>query len=147
MGDQFSEARNRAKSTIQTKWQALARVRTLGWGGPIESIEEEYPFIRESTSKLGGSVSPHLPIMIFQSRETPPREMEVAVPLRDATGNPYNSRIVPSGPVAHEHLMLLTEFAQALWFAIDEQMLPSPRSGRAFEEALIAWTGKALLGQ
>ncbi|MFY0582757.1 hypothetical protein ACN28S_58355 [Cystobacter fuscus] len=76
MGDQFSEARKRAKSTFQTKWQTLARVRTLGWGGPIDRVEDKYPFMREATSKLGDSISPHLPIMIFQSSETPPQQMK-----------------------------------------------------------------------
>lgn len=145
MGDQFSEARNRAKSTIQTKWQALARIRTIGWITNIESAEEMYHFIRPQTSTLGDRISRHLPILIFQSRESPPKEMEVAVPYRDPTGNPYNSRILATTQLDGARVSQLSEFAQAIWFAIDQQMLPSASNIKALGEALRAWTGKELL--
>jgi hypothetical protein len=145
VGDQFSEARNRAKSTIQSRWQALARIRTVGWITNIESAEETYPFIRPQTSTLSGRISRHLPIVIFQSRESPPKEMEVAVPYQDPTGNPYNSRIIATTQLDGARVSQLSEFAQALWFAIDQQMLPSASNIKALEEALGAWTGKELL--
>jgi hypothetical protein len=145
MADQFREARERAKRTIQDRWSAVAQNRTMGWGGPIEAIEQRYPFIRASTAPLGKTVSRPLPILIFQSRETPPAAMEVAVPYADATGNPYNARLVASGPISAEHVALLSEFAQAVWFAIDQQMLPAPGGDRRLADALVAWTGKALV--
>lgn len=87
-----------------------------------------------STAGLGNSVTRHLPVLIFQSRETPPSAMEVAVPYADASGNPYNVRLISSEPLAPENRTLLGEFAQAIWFS----------KGRAFEDALLAWTGKTL---
>jgi hypothetical protein len=145
MGDQFSEARNRAKSTIQSKWQALARIRTIGWAIDIESAEGMYPFIRPQTSTLGDRISRHLPVLIFQSRESPPTEMEVVVPYRDPTGNPYNSRIAATTQLDSARVSQLSEFAQAIWFALDQQMLPSHSNIKALEEALRAWTGKELV--
>ncbi|RKH52357.1 hypothetical protein D7Y23_07265 [Corallococcus sp. AB050B] len=145
MGDEFSEARNRAKSTIQNKWQALARIRTIGWITTIESAEGMYPFIRQQTSKLGDRISHHLPVLIFQSRESPPKEMEVAVPYRSPTGNPYNTRILATIQLDDARVTQLSEFAQAIWFAIDQQMLPSASNSKSLGEALLTWTGKDLL--
>jgi hypothetical protein len=142
---EFAEARERARRTIEATWKTVARTRTLGWGGPIESVEERYRFVRASISAVRNTITPELPILIFQSRESPPEEMEIAVPYRDTTGNPYNTRIVSSGPLPHEQAVLLGEFAQAIWFALDQGILPPPRNGRALEEALLRWTDKTLL--
>ncbi|MCP3163196.1 hypothetical protein [Myxococcus qinghaiensis] len=145
MEEQFREARVRAKSAIQSKWKAIADVRTLGWGGPIESIEAAFPFVRTSTSKLRDVLSHHLPVLIFQSRESPPQKMEIVLAYRDSAGNPYRTRVAATSEVPNAHVLLLSEFAQAVWFSLDQQMLPPPGEGRAFEEALIGLTGKALL--
>ena len=38
-------------------------------------------------------VSRDLPVLFFQSRESPPRDMLAAVPFWKDTGNPYNCRL------------------------------------------------------
>lgn len=105
-------------------------------------IVNDYPFIKSSVESLGSRIVRDLPLMIFQSRESPPQHMEVAIPFRDPTGNPFNSRISSSGTLAPADVMLRSEIAQAIWFMLDQQVLPSPRKGRAFQDALLAMTGK-----
>lgn len=144
MADPFSKARERAKKTLQGQWQALARTRTLGWAGPVEVVVERYPFIRNSVTNLGSSVVREFPLFIFQSRESPPKNMEVAVPYRDASGNPFNSRVVSSAPITPDQVLLRCEVAQAVWFLIEQKALPSPGVGRALQDALLGWTGREL---
>jgi hypothetical protein len=146
MADPFIEARERAKRAINGKWQAVARTRTLGWGGPIEGVLSRYPFARSSVETLQGPVSDHLPVLIFQSRETPPSEMELAVPYRERSGNPFGTRIASTSPLPRDQVQLLSEFAQAIWFLLEQGVLPAPQEGLAMEERLRSWTGPALFG-
>ena len=62
--------------------------------------------------------------------------MAVAVPfIRVAT--PYNSRVLPTNDVAPERILLLGDFAQALWFLIDTGGLPRLQDGDNFRRALL----------
>jgi len=143
--DEFAEARQRAKKTIQRDWQEVASTRTVGWGWPIEAVEASIPFLRSHVTELAAVISRHLPILIFQSRESPPTDTDVAIPYRDAAGNPYKCRLACSGPLTDERSQLLGSFAQAIWFALDQKMLPPGGPDGRLDKALLAWTGPALL--
>src|SRR5205085_11501950 len=90
---EFDEAKARAEKTIRGSWRDIARSYTLGWCGPIESIENQFPFVRKAILSIRHQVSNDLPVIIFQSRESPPKDMIAAVPFWKDTGNPYNCRL------------------------------------------------------
>lgn len=145
MNAEYKEARERAKRTIETKWQEVASLRTLGWGGPIQAVEARFPFMHPTIDDIVGRIVGQLPIFIFQSRELPPSptsHIELAVPYRDHTGNEFNCRLVTTQELPPSQVKLLGDFAQALWFCIAQQMLPPPMAGTAFEDTLTAWTGE-----
>lgn len=145
MDAQFREARDRAKRTIESKWLELAQLRTLGWAGPIEAVEVKFPFARASIGDLVGRIPSHLPVFIFASRESPPQEIELAIPYRDHSGDRYNCRLVVAAQkLSSSRITLLNDFAQALWFALDQGMLPPPTAGNALQETLATWTGEEL---
>jgi len=143
MGYQLSEERKRAKTAIQGKWKDLARIRTLGWAD-FETAQRMHPFIRASASTF--RIVHQLPVLIFMSREETPKEVEVAVPFEDPAGA-FGARLLSITPLKEEIKGMLNEFAQAIWFALAQQMLPSPHHGDALEKALVSWTGKELLEQ
>ena len=83
----------RAKQTIQTSWQQIASTYTLGWGGPIESVEQQFPFIREAILNIRHQIANDLPVLFFQTRESRPKDMIAAVPFWRDKGNPFNCRL------------------------------------------------------
>lgn len=141
MGHQLSDERKRAKATIQGKWKDVARIRTFGWAD-FETAQRMHPFIRAPASTL--RIVHQLPALIFMSREETPGEIEVAVPFVDPAGA-FGARLLSVTPLRKEIVGLLNEFAQAIWFALAQQMLPPPQHGKALEETLVSWTGKELL--
>jgi hypothetical protein len=143
MRDEFEEARERARSVIEATWRRLAESRTVGWGGPPSVVADRYPFVRSGLGSLGTRVVEDLPVLIFQSRESPPQAMDVAIPYRDDGGNPFNSRLLCSTPHAPEDVHIKSDFAQAVWFLIQQQVLPSPRT-EAFGRTLAGMTGRRL---
>jgi hypothetical protein len=141
---EFEAARKRAEDVIRTTWKKVAHTYTLGWGGPIESVERDFPFVRESVSSIRHQISPNLPVLFFQSRESAPKDMIVAIPFWKDTGNPFNCRLASARNLSLEERGLYNNFAQAFWFAIDQKMLPNPRDAARFQAAILAWTGREL---
>ena len=140
----FEKAKSRAKKTIQTRWRSIARSYTLGWGGPIDDVERDYPFIRSVTLSIHNQISADLPVVIFQSRESPPKDMIAAVPYCDDTGNPFNCRLAMVKTHTLEEERLCGEFAQAFWFCIHMRLLPHPAEVEEFQSAILKWTGEEL---
>lgn len=140
----FDEAKARAKKTIQTTWQDVAQAYTLGWGGPIDVVERSFPFIGSAILNIRSQVSTDLPILFFQSRESPPKDMIAAVPYLKDTGNPYNSRLASVRTLSPEEAGLYSGFAQAFWFSIHMKLLPDPKDDKVFHDAILAWTGEKL---
>jgi len=136
-------AKLRAKLTIQTSWQEIARTYTLGWGGPIKSVESDFPFIAESILNIRHQISDDLPVLFFQTRESPPKDMIAAVPFWRDTGNPFNCRLAAARTLRPDELKLYSDFAQAFWFSIHTKLLPNPKAVGAFRAAIQAWTGEA----
>lgn len=141
----FEEAKKRAESTIRTAWKDIALTYTLGWGGPIEVVERDFPFIREAILSIRHQISRELLVLFFQSRESPPKDMIAAVPFWKETGNPYNCRLAGVRTLSPDETKLYSEFSQAFWFAIAMKMLPNPRDVATFRTAILAWTGPELL--
>jgi hypothetical protein len=110
---EFEEAKKRAESTILTTWRDVARTYTLGWGGPIEVVERDFLFIREAIQNIRHRISKDLPVLFFQSREFPPKDMIAAVPFWNDTGNPYNSRLASVRTLSPEELKLYGDFSQS----------------------------------
>jgi hypothetical protein len=142
---EFEEAKKRAETTIRNTWREVARLYTLGWGGPIDVVEREFPFIHEAILSIRHQVSTNLPVLFFQSRESPPKDMLAAVPFWRDTGNPFNCRLATVRTPSPDEIKLYSDFAQAFWFAIDQKMLPNLRDAQEFQKALLAWTGRELL--
>ncbi len=140
---EMEAAKLRAKQTIQDSWQQIAETYTLGWGGPIESVEQQFPFIRETILDIRHQISTDLPVLFFQTRESPPKDMLAAVPFWKDTGNPYNCRLAAPRTIRPEEAKLYGDFAQAFWFSIHTKLLPNPRDAAAFQSAIQAWTGPA----
>ncbi len=89
-------------------------------------------------------VSRDLPVLFFQSRESPPKDMLAAVPFWKDTGNPYNCRLAAVRTLTPERIKLYNDFSQAFWFAIAMKLLPSSRDAKRFHEAILSWTGPEL---
>ena len=89
-------------------------------------------------------VSRDLPVLFYQSRESPPKDMLAAVPFWKDTGNPYNCRLAAVRTLTPEEINLYNDFSQAFWFAIARKLLPNPRDAKRFHEAILNWTGREL---
>src|SRR5437762_215686 len=101
-----------------------------------------FPYITRSVAAIRKNVSASLPLFLFQTRESPPENMAVAVPFKYGA-SPYNSRVLPTNLLTPEQILLLGDFAQALWFLIDTGTLPRPEDGDKLERALLKMTGPA----
>ena len=143
MTDEIEAHRRRAEQTIRTTWKQLAGTRTLGWAAPVALVARDYPFVRDAVHHLGARVTPEFPVWIYQSRETPPLEMEVAIAYGHE-GNPFTTRLVSSRALPCERALLLNEFSQALWVSVAQRMLPPPEESQAFMDALAHSTGSTL---
>lgn len=141
---EFDEAKARAERTIRSTWREIARSYTLGWGGPLDDVELQFPFVRDANLSIRHQVCTELPVLFFQSRESPPKDMLAAVPFWKDTGNPYNCRLSAVRTVSAEERKLYGEFAQAFWFAIKMKLLPDPKEANSFYRAILSWTGREL---
>ena len=134
----------RAESTIRSVWREVAREFTLGWGGPLEAYEEKFPFVSDRVRDIRQRISPGLPLLSYQTRQSPPENMVVAIPHEDGGGR-YNCRLLSHTPLDPAQVRRLIEFSQAIWFLLDCGILPSPDEPEALEERLVEWTGRELL--
>jgi hypothetical protein len=139
----FDAAKLRAKATIQNTWKDIAKSYTLGWGGPIESVEQDFPFIRQAILDIRHQISTDLPALLFQSRDPAPKDTIAAVPFWRDTGNPFNCRLAAVRDLNSAELKLYSDFGQAFWFSIKMKLLPDPRDATAFHSAILNWTGQA----
>ena len=143
MSSELKEAQRRARSTIQSGWKDIASDYTAAWMGPIEAVEAHFPHVSGAISTVRHRISRTLPMIIYQSRESPPERTNVAVPYEEG-GDPYKCRLVATGQLTPEESRLLGDFAQAIWFSIDSGMLPHPAEGEAFMKKLVEWTDEKL---
>jgi hypothetical protein len=141
----FVEARQRAESAIQTVWRDIATKYTVGWMGPIEAVTRKYPHMTQAIADIRAKISRKLPVIIYQTRESPPKEMVIAVPYAKHDNNPYNCRLATSSKLTPEEVKILNEFAQAFWFLIDNAVLPHPEDGSKLEHALVKLTNIILV--
>jgi len=144
MNPTISQAQKQARSTIENTWKSVARDYTAAWMGPIEAVETAFPHVSSKVADIRGTISSTLPMIIYQTRNSPPENMSVAVPYTSA-GDPYKCRLVSTNQLTAAEVQLLAEFAQALWFLINSKMLPPPQEGNAFERMLVEWTGVRLI--
>lgn len=141
----FIEARQRAETTIKTVWQDITPSYTIGWMGPIEAVIKQYPHITARITDIRTRVSKWLPVVIYQTRESPPQDMIAAIPYAKLGNNPYNCRLIASNDLTPNEIKVLNDFAQAFWFLIDNKILPRPERERELEQKLIEWTNISLL--
>lgn len=134
----------RAESTIRSTWRSVAGEYMLGWGGPIEAYEERYPFVTAQVRDIRPRISEGLPLLTYQTRQSPPDAMVVMVPHEDQHGR-YNARVLASTPLLPSSVSTLNHFSQAIWFLLDQGVLPHPAVPGALEAKLMAWTGRELL--
>jgi len=144
MSSPISEPQSQAKSKIEGTWQAIAKQYTTGWMGPIEVVETTFPHVSSKVDDIRPVVSPSLPMIVYQTRNSPPENMTVAVPY-ESGGDKYKCRLVATNTLTGPETKLLAEFAQALWFLIDSAILPHPDEGKSFEKKLLEWTGPSLI--
>jgi hypothetical protein len=133
-----------AESTIRSTWSEVAKEFTLGWGGPLEAYEERFPFVSDRVRDIRHRVSFGLPLLSYQTRESPPENMVVAIPYEDRGGR-YNCRLLSHAPISPAAVRVLNDFSQAFWFLLDCGILPSPQAPGVLEQRLVEWTGRELL--
>jgi hypothetical protein len=141
----FVEACQRAEITIKTIWRDIAANYTIGWMGPIEVVIRRYPHITTKITDIKARVSKGLPVVIYQTRESPPKHMIAAIPYMKLDNNPYNCRLVASDNLTSQEVKVLNDFAQAFWFLIDNKVLPRPENSEDLERKLAEWTDISLL--
>jgi hypothetical protein len=137
----------KATKVIKSISLEISTLYTMGWVGVISMVVSIYPNIKNSIADIRGVITQELPIIIFHSRENPPKKTILFIPYRDKNGNPYNCRIIDlnKDSTGKVEVSLLSEFSQAFWFLIGNGFLPDPRVGRFLEEKLIEWCGEKLL--
>lgn len=134
------------QSRIESVWRDVAEKYTVGWGGPLEAIEMRFPHISSAVSNIRSQASSVLPLIIYQTLESPPENMSVAVPY-ESGGDRYKCRLVTTDELSALESATLSEFAQAIWFLIDSEFLPDPHDGAEFESKLIELTDVRLVGR
>lgn len=134
----------RAESTIRSTWRDVAGEFTLGWGGPIEAYEERFPFVTAQVRDIRRRISEGLPLLTYQTRQDPPESMVVAVPHEDHHGR-YNCRLLSAEPLTQVQVSRLNQMSQAIWFLLDQAVLPPWTLPGALEDRLVEWTGRELL--
>jgi hypothetical protein len=137
----IKQSQKEARSKIESGWQDVASRYTVAWGGPLEAVEMMFPHISDAISDIRSQVWGTLPLIIYQTRESPPECMSVAVPY----GSDSKCRLVAVGELSKRERTLLGEFAQAIWFLIASEFLPDPRDGKEFERKLIELTDAKLI--
>ncbi len=142
--DLIKQSQKMAQSKIESGWKDVANKYTVGWGGPLEAVETRFPHISDAISDIRSQVSSVLPLIIYQTRESPPESTSVAAPY-ESGGDPYKCRLVSTNELSVRERGLLGEFAQAIWFLIDTELLPDPNDGGEFESKLIGLTDARLI--
>jgi len=142
MSQQFKAAQQKARSTIDSCWSPIAKTHTVGWGA-VGAVEMLIPDFSSGIDSIRHQISSRLPIIIYNTRESPPKSVSIAVPY-ESHGDPYKCHFLATD-LPFEQVKLLSEFAQAIWFLIDSRVLPHPSEGKAFENMLVEWTGAELI--
>jgi hypothetical protein len=70
--------------------------------------------------------------------------MVVAVPHQNHHGR-YNCRLLSAAPLTETQVSSLNQMSQAIWFLLDQAVLPPWTVPGALEERLVEWTGRNLL--
>jgi hypothetical protein len=146
MSSPMSGPQSHAKSKIENTWQTIAQQYNAGWIGPIETVETTFPHVSSKLGDITPAISPTLPMIIYQTRNSPPANMTVAVPY-ESGGDRYKCRLVATNKLTDPEMRLFAEFAQALWLLIDSAILPAPQAGKDFEKKLVEWTGPSLIAR
>src|ERR1044071_2672065 len=139
MSSTIREAQEQARSKMEGSWKNIARDYTAAWMEPIEAVEMYFPHVSANISDIRRAISLTLPIIVYQTRQSPPENTTVAVAY-EAGDAPHKCRLIATNQLTTGQRELLAEFAQALWFLIESKALPSPREGKAFEKRLIEMT-------
>jgi hypothetical protein len=140
----LDQVQKEARSKIESSWKNIAENYTVAWMGPLKVVEMQLPHVSSGISDIRSQVSSTLPLIIYQTRQSPPDNMSVAVPYR-SDGDPYKCRLVATNDLSPQQRSLLGEFAQAIWFLIDTRVLPHPSEGSAFGNQLVEWTDAKLM--
>jgi hypothetical protein len=127
-----------ARSKIESGWEDVAKNYTVGWAGPLEAVEIEFPYVSNGITNIRSNISSILPFIIYQTRKSPPEQTSIAVPYI-SDGDPYKCCLLATDELTSLHRILLREFAQAIWFLIVTGALPDPSEGSGFESHLIEW--------
>jgi hypothetical protein len=131
-----------AKEVIQNGWKDVRKSYTVGFGFPLSFIEERYPFVSKGLGNIRELIIEDLPIIIYQTLQSPPGTMAVVVPFQTETG-PLDGRVITLINIID--FRLLGEFAKAIWISIDTEGLPHPALNmEAFEKQLTNWTDPKL---
>lgn len=144
--DLIKQSQRMAQSKIESGWKAVADKYTVGWGGPLEAVGVKFPHISGAISDIRSQVSRALPLIIYQTRQSPPASTSVAVPY-ESGGDPFKCRLVSTDELSVRQRVSLGEFAQAIWFLIETDFLPDPNDGGEFERKLIELTDAKLISQ
>lgn len=143
--DMIKRLQKIAESKIESVWRDVAQKYTVGWGGPLEAIEMRFPHISSAVTNIRSQASSVLPLIIFQTLESPPENTNVAVPYQSGADR-YKCRLVTTHELSALESATLSEFAQAIWILLDSHFLPDPRDGAKFESKLIELTDERLFG-
>lgn len=122
----------------------VAKRFTLGWGSSLEAFEQRFPFVTDQVRDIRRRVSPGLPLLGYQTRESPPENMVVAVAYEDDQGR-FNCRLTSHAALDPGEVCVLNQFSQAVWFLLECGVLPPADRPGALEERLTEWTGRELL--
>jgi len=144
MSLELKEAQRRAQKEIEAGWKSVAKDYTVGWIGNITAAELRFPHLSSGVSGIKDRISPSLPTIVYQSRESPPQNVSVAVPY-ESDVDPFKCRLVATNHLSPEQRNLLGQFAQAIWFLIESGALPHPADGDAFEQRFVEWTDPRLI--
>ena len=145
MQEKIHAVQKQAKKVLKSDWTKIVPTYTFSWGESLIWAEETFPQITSQVDEVRERVSEDLPMVVFQSRETPPEKTVVAVPYKTEDGNPYNIKLITSEPLTEKQTALLCYFAQAFLFLIASQGLPDFHDTKALSKALVRLTGKKLI--
>lgn len=144
MNSELEVGQKKARLNIGSSWKVIAENYTVAWMGPVEIVEMQFPHVSKGLSDIRSQISSTLPLIIYQTRQSPPDNTSIAVPYR-SSGDPYKCRLVATNDLSSQQSSLLGQFAQAIWFLIDTGILPHPSDGSAFGNQLVEWTDQKLI--
>jgi hypothetical protein len=137
----MDEVQEYAKEIINENWQDIIVEYTVGFTN-IAGIQEKFSFVYDELTDIEDSLIIELPVILYQTRQTPPENMVAAIPYQ-FDPDPLSCRLVSSNEP--NEIDALSEFTHAIWVLVDTEAVPHPALNmKLFVQKLIEWTDEKL---